>query len=102
MGNFVIIKHNQDTYTIYFHLQHEQIPPVKSGDKIASGTRIGWQGNTGWSNGGHLHFAVVNVEMFPLPRFTAKPRDSWGFIELNSSNKLILNNKYDSENIPSK
>lgn len=95
MGNFVIIKHNSDTYTLYFHLVHENTPPVNPGDSVKAGTRIGYQGNTGWSHGKHLHFCVVDVSIFP-PGFITKPLDSWGFIELDGSNKLVLNQQYTS------
>jgi len=107
MGNFVVLKHNENTYTIYFHLQHESVPPVKSGDKIKAGTRIGFYGSTGYNPktpseannyNQHLHFCVVDVTVFPTPGFITKPLDSWEFYELNGSNELILNNKYFSQN----
>ncbi|MBN2421086.1 peptidoglycan DD-metalloendopeptidase family protein [Candidatus Woesearchaeota archaeon] len=98
MGNFVIIKHKDKTYSIYIHLQHESSPPVKMGDLVKSGQIIGHMGNTGWSHGRHLHFCVVDVSIFPTPSFITKPIDSWGFVENEGSNKLILNQKYVSEN----
>jgi hypothetical protein len=99
MGNFVIIYHKPQTYTIYMHFQQELMPPVKPKDKVKAGQRIGYEGNTGWSHGKHLHFCVVDVTVFPTPGFITKPLDSWGFYELNGSNELILNNKYVSQNI---
>jgi murein DD-endopeptidase MepM/ murein hydrolase activator NlpD len=98
MGNFVIMRHGPATYTVYMHLRHEDPAPVTSGRDVRAGTRIGWQGNTGWSHGAHLHFAVVDVQIFPSPSFIEKPRESWGFKELNGSNTVILNTRYLSEN----
>ena len=99
MGNFVILKHGPDIYTVYMHLLHENPAPVTPGKDVRAGTRIGWQGNTGWSHGAHLHFAVVDVQIFPSPSFIEKPKESWGFIELNGSNAIVVNAKYTSQNV---
>ena len=98
MGNFVILRHGPDIYTVYMHLMHEDPAPVISGQEIPAGTRIGWQGNTGQSHGAHLHFAVVDVQIFPSPALLEKPLMSWGFAELNGSNTLVLNTQYMSQN----
>jgi murein DD-endopeptidase MepM/ murein hydrolase activator NlpD len=98
MGNFVLPRHTPDTFTVCMHLMHEDPPPVTAGQEAAAGTRIGWQGNTGRSHGAHLHFAVVDVQLFPAPSLLEKPRESWGFMELNGSNRLVLNERYRSEN----
>lgn len=98
MGNFVILKHGPDIYTVYMHFLHEDPAPVTPGQAVRAGTRIGWQGNTGWSHGAHLHFAVVDVQIFPSPSFIEKPKESWGFIELNGSNAVVLNARYISQN----
>jgi murein DD-endopeptidase MepM/ murein hydrolase activator NlpD len=99
MGNSVILQHAPDTFTIYLHLRHEETPPVSPGQVVQAGTRIGRQGDTGKSHGAHLHFAVVNLAFTPLPLATARPRGSWGFMELNGSNTLTLNAPYESWNL---
>lgn len=99
MGNFVLLKHGPDTYTVYMHFLHEDPAPVTPGQEVRAGTRIGWQGNTGWSHGAHLHFAVVDLQIFPSPSFIEKPKESWGFIELNGSNAIVVNEKYTSQNV---
>ena len=101
MGNSVILQHAPDTFTIYLHLRHEETPPVNPGQFILAGTRIGRQGDTGKSHGAHLHFAVVNLAFTPLPVVTARPRENWGFVELNGANTLALNAPYESGNLPS-
>lgn len=102
MGNFVILQHNLDTYTIYMHLQYEDTPPVSMGDTIKAGTRIGYVGSTGFNyhppKENHLHFCVVDVSIFPVQSFITKPLDSWGFIENDGSNILELDEDYVSEN----
>ena len=101
MGNSVILQHGPSTYTIYLHLRHEENPPVRMGEVIPAGREIGRQGDTGKSHGAHLHFGVVDLSFTPLPRVTGKPRESWGFAELNGSNTLALNAPYESGNLPS-
>jgi len=100
MGNYAILQHDSNTYTIYLHLQHADKSPVTAGDDVKAGQFLGWMGNTGWSHGEHLHFAVVDVSIFPVQKFIKKPIDSWGFVELGGSNSLRLNEDYTSQNVP--
>lgn len=67
-GNTVILKHNDNTFTFYCHLQYEASPPLSMGNKIKRGQRIGYEGNTGFTvvnTGTHLHFAVLNSISVP-------------------------------------
>ncbi len=52
-GNLVKIKHSDNTYSYYAHLN---AIGVKVGDVVAQGVIIGKSGNTGHSSGPHLHF----------------------------------------------
>ena len=53
MGNFVIINHNNGIRTMYMHLN---VPPyVEEGQNVTRGQIIGQMGNTGVSEGVHLH-----------------------------------------------
>jgi len=56
-GNFVVIKHENEEFSIYSHLRCHGIK-VKEGDKVKTGDLIGYSGNTGWSIKPHLHFMV--------------------------------------------
>lgn len=56
-GNYVKIKHNNGMYTLYAHMKYGSIK-VKKGDKVIQGQVIGYMGNTGDTNGSHLHFEV--------------------------------------------
>ncbi len=53
-GNYVKIKHSNSTYTLYAHLKDGI--KVKKGQKVKQGDLLGYMGNTGDSNGNHLHF----------------------------------------------
>lgn len=55
-GNCVIITHFNGYETLYAHMVNT--PYVKSGEKVDISTVLGGVGNTGFSFGRHLHFAV--------------------------------------------
>jgi len=57
-ANVVRILHGDGTYAIYAHLNWNSIR-VKPGDRVQRGEYIADSGNTGYSSGPHLHFAVV-------------------------------------------
>jgi murein DD-endopeptidase MepM/ murein hydrolase activator NlpD len=66
----VRILHDDGTYAIYAHLNTNTIR-VKPGDRVERGQYIADSGNTGFSSGPHLHFAVVRnvglrVESVPV------------------------------------
>jgi murein DD-endopeptidase MepM/ murein hydrolase activator NlpD len=56
-GNFVVIKHLNEEYSQYSHLQFGSIK-VKVGQKVKAGKVIGLSGHTGVSIKPHLHFFV--------------------------------------------
>ena len=57
-ANVVRILHEDGTHAIYAHLSWNSIR-VKPGDRVQRGEFIAESGNTGYSSGPHLHFAVV-------------------------------------------
>jgi murein DD-endopeptidase MepM/ murein hydrolase activator NlpD len=57
-GNYIIIRHQNGSYTLYGHLS---LRLVEIGDEVAKGQLIGYVGNTGHTigqTGCHLHFEV--------------------------------------------
>lgn len=60
-GNYVEIRHDDGTRAIYYHLRKNG-PCVAVGMEVAQGDVIGRSGNTGYSLGPHLHFAVFAAE----------------------------------------
>ncbi|HTK45759.1 MAG TPA: peptidoglycan DD-metalloendopeptidase family protein [Patescibacteria group bacterium] len=70
----VIIAHSSHLVTWYAHIDNNRHPPrVQTGDYVADGEVIAYEGMTGWTTGPHLHWAVqldgnwVNPRLF-LPR----------------------------------
>ena len=62
-ANVVQILHDDGTYAVYAHLNWNSIR-VRPGDRVERGEYIADSGNTGFSSGPHLHFAVLrNVGM---------------------------------------
>jgi murein DD-endopeptidase MepM/ murein hydrolase activator NlpD len=64
-GKFVIISHNATYQTLYAHLSTIS---VRVGTTVSQGQKIGEVGNTGYSTGSHLHFAIYKKgnEVDPL------------------------------------
>lgn len=58
-GNYVKIKHDNGYYTLYAHGAYNT-SQVNVGERVARGQRLMYMGNTGYSNGGHLHWEVRN------------------------------------------
>jgi murein DD-endopeptidase MepM/ murein hydrolase activator NlpD len=56
-ANYVRILHDDGTMAVYAHLKLESIR-VRLGAKVSRGQVIASSGNTGYSSGPHLHFAV--------------------------------------------
>jgi len=68
-ANFVRILHDDGTFAVYAHLNWDSIR-VKPGDRVVAGQYIADSGNTGFSSGPHLHFAVqrnAGMQILSLP-----------------------------------
>jgi murein DD-endopeptidase MepM/ murein hydrolase activator NlpD len=69
-ANIIRILHDDGTFSLYAHLNWNSIR-VKPGDQVRAGQYIADAGNTGFSSGPHLHFAVqrnagLTVESLPI------------------------------------
>jgi murein DD-endopeptidase MepM/ murein hydrolase activator NlpD len=56
--NHILILHEDGTLGIYSHMSPYHMT-VSFGQRVEAGTLIGYSGNTGYSSGPHLHFAVL-------------------------------------------
>lgn len=56
-ANFVRVLHDDGTMALYAHLQERGVM-VRMGQHVRAGQLIGRSGNTGFTSGPHLHFAV--------------------------------------------
>ena len=68
-ANHVRILHEDGTMTVYAHLDMASVG-VRRGARVRAGQQIGRSGNTGFSSGPHLHFALqrnVGMELVSLP-----------------------------------
>ena len=81
-ANHITIKHNDGTYGKYVHLRRDGVG-VQIGQRVVRGDFIGYSGNTGWTNGPHLHFVVFKGK-------DSKSRTSIP-IKYSSYSGLILN-----------
>lgn len=64
-ANVVKILHDDGTIALYAHLSWDSIR-VRPGQRIVAGEFIAMSGNTGFSTGPHLHFAVVRNSGFRI------------------------------------
>ena len=69
-ANLVRIMHDDGTFAVYAHLAWDSIR-VRPGQRVTRGERIAASGNTGFSSGPHLHFAVMRntggqIESLPV------------------------------------
>ena len=76
-GNLLIISHNYGFRTFYGHLDRFA---VASGDFVRKGEVVAYTGNTGRSNGPHLHYEIWQIQrrLNPLPfvKWSLKNYDS--------------------------
>lgn len=78
LANLVRVLHDDGTYAVYAHLNWNTIR-VRPGERVVAGEYIADSGNTGFSSGPHLHFAVLRnlgmrVESLPV-RFRTNDGD---------------------------
>ena len=59
-ANYVMIRHDDGTYAEYLHLKQNGVL-VHLGDQVQAGQPIALSGNTGYTSGPHLHFAVFRA-----------------------------------------
>lgn len=77
-GNYIKIKHDKNTYTLYGHLKEGSLL-VHKGDKVKKGQHIATMGNSGLGGKYHTHFEIyegganTKYRVNPLPLTYAYP-----------------------------
>jgi murein DD-endopeptidase MepM/ murein hydrolase activator NlpD len=66
MANRVVLRHADGTRSVYVHLMPGGAC-VRVGEHVIRGELVGYSGDTGYSSGPHLHFAVVDKEGISVP-----------------------------------
>ncbi len=59
-GNYVLIYHPDGTFAAYSHLRKNGLAR-RVGERVEAGEVIAYSGNTGWSQGPHLHVEISRV-----------------------------------------
>ena len=78
-ANMVVVQHGVGEYSWYVHLAQNSVP-VKVGDSIGYGTKIGEQGNTGFAcgtTGIHLHYMASTAVPSSWPDPTVPNYAPW-------------------------
>jgi murein DD-endopeptidase MepM/ murein hydrolase activator NlpD len=65
-ANYVVIDHGDGTYGEYYHLRQFGVL-VEEGEHVCAGDVVAICGNTGYSTGPHLHFAVTDLTRRTVP-----------------------------------
>jgi murein DD-endopeptidase MepM/ murein hydrolase activator NlpD len=79
-GNRIVLSHNFGFQTRFAHLSEMSVKP---GDVVQRGDLIGLSGNTGRSNGPHLHYEI---------RYLDKPHNPIDFVNWKFGNQEIFTN----------
>ncbi len=98
-GNYVILKHDHEEYSLYGHMIPQSLP-VKKGDYVKQGQMLGKIGNTGKSACPHLHFQLMNGPDYAsfrgLPCHFTNIKDSMGnHLELINEEYTIISTNHD-------
>lgn len=65
-ANVIVVDHGGGTFDSYLHLEAGSLD-VSVGDVVGTGDLLARSGNSGFTSGPHLHFAVVDATMQSLP-----------------------------------
>jgi len=68
-GKWVLIEHPNNLTTLYAHLS---LVKATKGQEVAVGEVIGYSGDTGYTTGPHLHFAVYAAKAVEVGTITSK------------------------------
>ncbi len=58
MANYLVVKHDDGSQALYFHMKNNSLTTKTVGQKLIAGEHVGFVGSSGNSSGPHLHFEV--------------------------------------------
>ena len=93
-GNFVLIKHPNNMYTLYAHGAYGTVC-VSVGQKVKRRQRIMFMGNTGESYGGHVHFEIRQPNGYRINPEPYLKKDLPG----NDDKKIKITGKFDKQTV---
>lgn len=98
-GNFVLIRHDHLGFrTGYAHLM-EGSRTVEIGDTVTAGKVIGRSGNTGNSNGAHLHFDAWSGPSGYTSQMNPEPYIDWAYNPTHPTTPTDPTNPFPEENM---
>ncbi len=75
-GNYVLLDHGGSRYTLYYHLEYNSVF-VGLGAAVSAGQHIARSGNTGLSDGPHLHYALTTSLDWWVGANVINPAGQW-------------------------
>ncbi len=88
LANLVRILHDDGTFAVYAHLNRNSLR-VLPGDRVEAGQHIADSGNSGFSSGPHLHFAVERNMGMRIDSVPVSFRDAGGRPVIPSTGDLL-------------
>lgn len=92
-GNYVIIKHPNGDYTVYGHMATGVL--VKKGEAVKKGQALGHMGNSGYSQGQHLHFEV-RVSGYNKSKYA---KDPLNYVAIENPNLIVSEKSLEKDRI---
>ena len=89
-ANVVKILHDDGTIAVYAHLSWDSIR-VRPGQRVVEGEFIATSGNTGFSTGPHLHFAVLRNRGLRIESVQLRFKDGQGGVTRPRSGSMLQN-----------
>jgi murein DD-endopeptidase MepM/ murein hydrolase activator NlpD len=85
-GKWVLLEHENNLSTLYAHLS---LPSVAKGQEVGANELIGYSGDTGYTTGPHLHFAVFASKGVQVGQYRSRICGTFMTLPLASFNSYL-------------